>query len=108
MATISTKQEILLMTGTAFSTRCLSEKDSNSNNKSLTAREKLEEACWNGLLPDLLPEICKPAGHTNKLYLWQIKEAIAFIGLELSEFPLATNKYFSIDPYNFITQKNYN
>jgi hypothetical protein len=108
MATTSTQQEILLITGTTFSARCFFENGNSGNSRNLTEREQLEEACWNGLLPDLLPEICSQPGNANKIYLWQIKEAEAFIELELSEFPEATDKLFSIDPYNFICEKNYN
>ncbi len=102
MATNSTQQEILIITGTTFSTRQLSEKDSLSNKKNLSEKEQLEEACWNGLLPEMLPEICKNADGAPKIYLWEIKEANAFIELELSEFPEKTDNYFSIDPYRFL------
>lgn len=108
METNSTQQEILLITGTSFSLRQLSEKDSSSGNKNLTEKEQLEEACWNGLLPEMLPEICKEAIENKKIYLWQIKEADSFIELELSEFPEQTDKYFSLDPYSFMTTKFFN
>ena len=108
MATKSTQQEILLITGTTFSAQQFIEKDSSGNNKNFTEREKLEEACWNGLLPYMLPEICNQSENGQKIYLWQIKEADAFIELELSEFPEATDKYFSIDPYDFMSEKIYN
>ncbi|HVM89271.1 MAG TPA: hypothetical protein VMT76_13865 [Puia sp.] len=108
MATISSQQEILLMTGTSFSARAFCENDNNIGNKNLSEKERLEEACWNGLLHDMLPEICSQAGNTNKMYLWQIKEADSFIELELSEFPEVADRFFSIDPYNFITEKIFN
>ncbi|HLK28368.1 MAG TPA: hypothetical protein VKT28_07290 [Puia sp.] len=108
MAKTSTQQEILILTGTSFSSRQFIEKDSSSKKNNFTEREQLEEACWSGLLPDLLPEICKQPDAEHKIYLWQIKEADAFIELELSEFPEKTDSYFSIDPYNFMKEKNYN
>ncbi len=107
MPTRSTQQEILIMTGTTFSSRQFIEKDSGSDNNNFSEREKLEEACWNGLLPELLPEICEENNDHN-IYLWQIKEANAFIELELSEFPEKLDFYFSIDPYVFMNDKIYN
>jgi hypothetical protein len=107
MATTSTQQEILIITGTTFSSRQFIERDSTSGKNNYSEREQLEEACWNGLLPDILPEICNH-DNAHKIYLWGIKEADAFIELELSEFPEKTDNYFSIDPYNFMNEKNYN
>lgn len=98
----STQQEVLLLTGTNFSSRQWSTKDETSSKK-LTDEEKLEEACWNGLLPEMLPEIftdtIKP---DKKLYLWQVKEGASFIELEMGEYPEAKDNYFSIDPYSFL------
>lgn len=52
----STQQEILLLTGTKFSEREWAEKLVEDKNK-LSATDKLEDACWNGLLDEMLPEI---------------------------------------------------
>lgn len=101
MKTNSTQQEILLMTGTTFSTRQWCEKDAGRQNN-LTAKEQLEEACWNGLLQEMLPEICEQPEGNKKLFLWQIKEGRSFIELELGETPEEPEKYFSIDPYSFL------
>ena len=56
MKTIATQQEILLLTGTKFSSREWAEKNVEDKNK-LSATERIEDACWNGLLDELLPEI---------------------------------------------------
>jgi len=90
------------MTGTSFSARQWCEKNDGDNQKNLSETEKLEEACWNGLLQDMLPEIYMHTGVDKKLYLWQIKEATSFIELELGEIPEEKEKYFSIDPYSFL------
>ena len=101
MKTNSTQQEILLLTGTNFSSRHCCEKDDQGNQNNLTEREQLEEACWNGLLQDMLPEICEqPYG--NKLYLWHIRETNSFIEIQLGELPEEKEKYCSIDPYSFL------
>jgi hypothetical protein len=102
MKTNSTQQEILLMTGTNFSARQCCEKNDSSNPNNLTGKEQLEEACWNGLLKEMLPELCEHAAGDKKLYLWQIKEGSSFIELELGDVPAEKEKYFSIDPYSFM------
>ncbi|MEO6548489.1 MAG: hypothetical protein ABIN94_10840 [Ferruginibacter sp.] len=104
----STQQEVLVMTGTKFASRQPSEKDSIGNSKDLTAAEKLKDACWNGLLKEMLPEIFESDGYNTKLYLWQVREANQFFALEMSEFPVAVNKNFSIDPYRFMEVQELN
>jgi hypothetical protein len=100
MKTNSTQQEILLITGTGFSARQWCEKNDQGQNQ-FTEKEQLQNACWNGLLPEMLPEICKPAKDKD-LYLWQITEATSFINLELGEVPGEIEKYHSINPYYFL------
>jgi hypothetical protein len=99
MKTNSTQQEVLLITGTTFSARQWCEKNGNENEKNFTEKEKLEDACWNGLLQEMLPEICTQPGIDKKLFLWQIRQASSFIELEFGEVPEDKENYFSIDPY---------
>ena len=57
MKTKSTQQEVLLITGTRFSSRqCQDKKDAGNPNR-LTDNEMLEDACWNGLIQSMLPEV---------------------------------------------------
>lgn len=92
------QQEVLLMTGTSFSSRQCWQKIEN-NKDHLSETEQLQEACCNGLLPEMLPEIC---GNNKKLFLWKIHENKSCIEIELGEFPENMDKDFSIDPYSFI------
>ena|SRR6266516_7903015 len=105
MKTNSTQLEILLMTGTTFSSRQCYQKDDEVNQHDLTEREQLEEACWNGLLKQMLPEIYEQTIGDKKLYMWQIWEAGSFIEIELGELPEEKEKFFSIDPYTFLPVK---
>ena len=100
METSSTQQEILLLIGTNFLSRNCQEKD-DSEQSHLTAGELLEEACWNGLLHQMFPEICDQCG--NKLFLWQTRETNSFIEIELGELPQEKENHFSIDPYSFLS-----
>jgi hypothetical protein len=102
MKTNTTHQEVLLMTGTSFSARTWCANDDAEDRKNITPEDRLKEACWNGLLPEMLPEICTRATGDKKLFLWQITEASSFIDVELGEVPVETEKYFSINPYSFL------
>ena len=97
----STQQEVLLITSSGFANRQYFEKDNKESFKNLSQEEKLKEACWNGMLKDILPELFFTTWHT-KLYLWQMREAQNFIALEMAEAPTEIDHYSSIDPYCFM------
>ncbi len=101
------QQEILLMTGTSFASRQTCKKNSNDNEEILSEIEQLEDACCNGLLPEILPEICH-ANQADSLFLWQIKENQSCIGIELGEYPEIIEKQYCIDPYSFIQLQSMN
>jgi hypothetical protein len=102
MAANYTQQEILLVTGTSFSCGKFHETSDGLSYNHLSEKEKLEVACWNGLLPAMLPEIFRQHSINKKLYLWEIREASSFIELELGEQYMEFEKEFSIDPYSFL------
>ena len=106
MKTNATQQEILLMTGTSFAAKLLVNTDDAGNNRKLTGKELLEDACWNGLLKEMLPEIYGLPELAGPMYLWRISRAAFFLELELGESPLTADKYFSIDPYSFLATKS--
>ena len=106
METNSTHQEILLITGTTFSAMQWVEKNEPGTPKNLSEIERLEEACWNGLLREMLPEIFTEAD--QKLFVWHIREAKSFLELEMSESPVSIDPYFSLDPYSFLETQSYN
>jgi hypothetical protein len=101
----STQMEIILLTGTTFSAGQIANKNDAAGKAGRTEKEMLTEACWNGLLPALLPEICEQIPAGKKMYLWEIKEADAFIELEMGEFQEDKENYFSINPYMFIPEQ---
>ena len=101
MKTAPTQLEILLMTGTKFSAREWAEKNVEDKNK-LSATEQLEEACWNGLLNEMLPELVQKTSEGKKLFLWHIRHCRSFLGIELSESSSLIEPEFSVDPYFFV------
>lgn len=108
METNIVQQEVLLITGTSFSSRQWSEKNDSGTPNRLTEKERLESACWNGLLKEMLPEVFSLPATTKTLYLWQIRKTASFIELELGELPSIKEKEFSIDPYSFLETQSYN
>jgi hypothetical protein len=108
MAKDSLQQEILLMTGTTFTAGELCQKDDSHRDRPRFENERLEEACWNGLLQTRLPEIFLQADGGGNLCLWQIKEATSFLVLDLGEIPAAVDSHFSIVPYSFLSTQTYN
>jgi len=102
MKTTSTQQEILLMTNTTFSQRQLCEKDLSYDNKNLSRTEQLEDACWNGLLNEMFPEITEKSSAGKRFYLLQIEHANCFLRIELGEYFQTIEQELSIDPYSFL------
>jgi len=105
MSKNSTQYEVLFLTGTSFSSRKWQKRDQADKRKNLTDKEQLEEACWNGLLPEIFPEIFRESADLKSLYLWQIKQAQSFLEIEMGESPASKDYYFSIDPYCFLKQQ---
>ena len=104
----STQQEILLLTRTGFSSRQWCKNDENGKSENLTSLEMLEEACWNGLIQELLPEIYRAGRGEEKMYLWHVRRISSFLELELGSFPEQIDHYYSINPYSFIMSKSAN
>ena len=102
MESTTTQQEILIVTGTAFTSREYNETDRTNGSKNLSPSEKLQEACWNGLVQDMLPEVFFPRDKKAKLYLWLLREANHFLSLEMGEYPQDLDSYLSLDPYLFL------
>jgi hypothetical protein len=95
------------MTGTTFASGNLAEKKDPRNPDRLTEEERLEEACWNGLLESMLPEISARPANAGILYLWQIKATPCFLELGLGEAPAEIDKHFSITPHSFLCSQCY-
>ena len=95
------------MTGTSFSSRQWCNKDGSPDKRNLTEKEKLEEACWYGLVKEMLPELFRQSGNDEKVFLWQIAEGNSFLELDMAEAPFEKDRFYSIDPYSFLDSKNY-
>jgi hypothetical protein len=100
--------EVLLMTGTTFVAGDWISKDHNPARPHLSEIEQFQEACWNGLLDTMLPEVLIEPANGGILYLWDIKEAQSVLELMLSEIPLPVDRQQSIAPHSFLAFQEYN
>jgi hypothetical protein len=90
--------EILIFTGTSFSSKEFSEKEQKKNLNCLPT-EELEKACWSGLLFELLPEILGNPFHHHENFIWEVMPANHFIRVCLGPSPAVTESKSSLDPY---------
>ena len=97
MNTEITQQEIVLLKNTSFSQRQLCENDTQDDSRMLSDAEKLEEACWSGLLGELLPEIVT----NSRFSIWHIGRTEVSLHIEFSMYPAKENE-FSIIPFRFM------
>ncbi|MDB5276724.1 MAG: hypothetical protein JWR61_1679 [Ferruginibacter sp.] len=103
----SSVQEILLLHNTRFLLRnWLAQKDVYQDKKH-AAKDDLKAACWNGLVPEILPEIFQ-TGLKRECCLWDVIETRAFIGLNYSQIYPLDEGNFSIDPHIFMPVQDYN
>src|SRR3954464_12652767 len=99
------QQEILLFTNTHFSS--LDWQKTEEERSTLPKIEKLKEACWNGLLDEILPEILQ--AHTDKkINLWNINVADSFLDLQFSAYPAKPDEFSSVNPYMFLQHQTLN
>ena len=95
-------QEILLFTDTSFAKRELREReDTNRNDAKNSVADKLEKACWSGLLFEMLPGIFNKNGQKN-MYVWKVDQAEQFIHVALGNTSGFIAYETSIDPYFFL------
>ena len=98
-------QEVLIFTNTALSQKALCRKNSSSNNS--PAIEELEEAFWDGLLNELVPEIMPSTRH-SKMVIRGVYAGKFYLLIDLADSPGITESILSIDPHLFSSEVNMN
>jgi hypothetical protein len=96
-------QEIMLLTDTNFAHRQIVDKENKGVSGDISNSEKMENACWAGLLVEMLPELIE----NKELCLWQIMDTGFSLQIELSPYPSWERKS-SIDPYYFLKTLSFN
>jgi len=99
------RQEVLIFTSTTLSHKALCRKNSSANNS--PASEELEEAFWDGLLNELVPEIMPSAPHP-KMVIWGVHAGKFYVLIDLADCPGITESILSIDPHLFSSEINMN
>jgi hypothetical protein len=95
------QQEILLMTNSSLSKANLCEKNSREASKHFSNVERLEQACWDGMLDEFLPGLVERV-EGKTLFLWEIQNGNSFLHIDLCDRPDYINGQSSIDPYIFL------
>ena len=108
MTHINLNQEILLNSNSSFFKRDYCEQQAKPSAKKLSQKEQVVNLCWNGMLPEILPEIADTDRHEKPLILWEINETQQMLDLRLGEMDQNLNDEFSINPYVYLTLMEYN
>jgi len=98
-------QEVLIFTNTILSQKAISRK--NSSNKNRSAVEELEEAIWDGLLNELVPEIIPSIRHP-KMIIWGVHAGKFYLLIDLADTPGITEAIYCIAPHLFSSKINMN
>lgn len=93
------QEEVLLIISSKLIRQDLCKSDCDEE---LSPAEKLEEACWNGMLKEWSWGSIPGNGRTEGLFLWKIFIADRIICARLSETPQEIDKAKSLDPYLFV------
>jgi hypothetical protein len=101
-------QEVIIVSESRFANREYCEHRPELNGKKAEKNASLKEACWNGQLKDLLPEIFLHFSPDTKLFLWQMRECKNVVTMEMAERPVELDFTTSIDPYCFMELQEYN
>jgi hypothetical protein len=102
------QQEILLVTNSTLSKRQLCGKDAINGLNYLSETEQLEEACWNGLLNEILPGVLRKSSTGKQLSLWQIRHGVSLLEIELSESIPCFEKHYSINANCYLERMFWN
>lgn len=96
METETAVQELLLNINSSFCRREWSEKQEQHTTLSVT--ERLKTLCWDGMIPELLPEIC--IRHNNKpLILWEMMGLSSLLHLKMGGYKERLNPEYALHPY---------
>ena len=104
----SPSREILIVTTNSFSARQFCEKEPQDKSCSLSPAERLETACWDGLLNEIVPEIMHDSDSEEKIYLWQVEIRSSYLKLNLGTINPEFEVEFTIDPNVLIHGKEMN
>lgn len=97
MDTTVITQELLLNLNSSFCKREWCEKKDGSPMPA-AASDRLKTICWDGMLPDLLPEICLK-DNNKPLILWEMMGTSHLLHLKLGGYQQRLENEFALHPY---------
>lgn len=97
METETAIQELLLNVNSSFCKREWCEKK-DQQQKKLSTTERLKTLCWDGLLPDMLPEICLKENN-RPLILWEMMGLNNILHLKMGGYSQRLNPVYALHPY---------
>ncbi len=101
------QQEVLLYTETSLVRKILIDK--NGHNENASKEDELEQAVWNGLLDEMLPEIMQPVQRRkSELFIWKINTEENSLMIDLAEAPDIIEYPYSINPCLFLSETRLN
>ena len=101
--------ELLVFTTTSLSRKVLCETNNNDKNENISLAEKLEQACWDGLLNEMFPEIIDSGSTLSpKMFIWGIYPGKSYLLIDLADTSFAIDSVRSVDPYLFLPELNMN
>jgi len=108
MKAYNAQQEILLVIETNFSSMLWSESNQYSFASFISQNDYIEDACWNSILSEVLPELSQMQCPKQDLYLWEIRTCDHILKLCFAESVFERDNYLTIDPYLFRKILTYN
>ena len=102
MKPTNTNHEILLFIGTSLSNRQFNSREENGSDKTYSAIEELEKACWNGIVHEMFPEILGSFYPKCECFLWHVLTGKNFLYINIGPNPVMAEHDTSIDPYLFM------
>jgi len=94
--------EMLLFTETSFAKREFCERnDPRSNQGPGRVADRLEKACWSGVLFDMFPDMFE-SNDRKSMCVWKVNQAEQFVHVDLGSCAGLSEFAASVDPYFFL------
>jgi len=106
MNNFTNQKEVLLVVNSSLFSKTWLKRNETEVDRNFSQKERIIDACWNGLVPEILPECF--ASEDKALTLWQVNDADAFIDLEFCNMVEEKEKDLSVNPYVFMQVQAYN
>jgi hypothetical protein len=108
MNTIANNQELLLNLNASFCQRQWCVKNTSQQDSNLSSTEQLKHVCWDGLLPEIFPELVLKTENNKPLFIWELLETEHMLHLKMGEYNARLEAGTSLHPYFLFTQLNAN